>query len=329
MKRVLLQRTLLTLCLAASTAAPAQRPAPLQGWVPTYDAHIRAEATKAPALLTLAADRMADFCPRWSAMPSDARLQFYADLLYAISGPESGRDRRVMFNETGIIDRATRRQLEDPVTHRPILSEGLLQLSYADMHSYPQADGLACRFDWEADRNAFHRDLRASGGARTFHSLHPTRSLLDPYAQLTCGVHVLNTLARRFPQEGFRAAAGRYWSTMRPKKKSHAQVVSGLQARESPCFQPTPAAHAVLAALFRSWAWLSPGPAAHGLVAEVRLRGGSPNEPQHHDEVEPRPDERQRMEELVVPEHAGPQVRPLQGIGDGPRRVGDAPRQDE
>lgn len=334
MKRVLLQRSLLILCLAGSTATLAQvsdtaRPAPIQGWAPAYDAHIRAEAVRAPALLALSADRMSDFCPRWEAMPADARLQFYADLLYAISGPESGWDRRVMFNETGILDRATRRQLIDPVTRRPILSEGLLQLSYADMRSYPQAEGLGCRFDWEADRRAFLLDLQASAGARTFHSRHPTRSLLNPYAQLTCGVHVLNTLARRFPQEGFRAAAGRYWSTMRPKKKSHARVLSTLQARESTCFQREPAAHAVLAALFQSWAGLSPGPAAHGLVAQVRLRARGLDEPQHHDEVEPRAHERQRVEELVVPEHAGPQVRPLQGVGNRARGVGDATRQDE
>lgn len=52
-----------------------------------------------------------------------------------------------MFNETGILDRATRRQFIGPVTRRPILGEGLLQLSYADMSSYPRAEGLGCRFD--------------------------------------------------------------------------------------------------------------------------------------------------------------------------------------
>jgi hypothetical protein len=242
------------------------RPAPVRGWVPAYDAHIRAEAAKVPALRTLPAEKMADFCPRWAELAPDARLQFYADLLYAISGPESGWDRRVMFNETGIIDRATRRQAIDPVTRRPILSEGLLQLSYADMDGYPPAEGLGCRFDWEADRAAFALDLAAGAGARTFHSGHPERSLLNPYAQLTCGVHVLHTLVRRFPQDDFRAAAGRYWSTMRPKKKSHAQVVAALQARESACFQRTPAAWSMLAALLESWAGWAPGPAAHGLV---------------------------------------------------------------
>jgi hypothetical protein len=267
MKRVL-SRSLLILCVAiGGGSAWAQAPAPVVGWSPAYDAHIRGEAGKAPALLELPAHRMADFCPRWEVMGPDARRQFYADLLYAIAEPESGWDRRVMFNETGIIDRATRRQLIDPVTRRPILSEGLLQLSYADGASYPESDGLGCRFDWAKDREAFLKDLRASAGARTFRSSHPERSLLDPYAQLTCGVHVLNTLARRFPQDGFRAAAGKYWSTMRPKKKSHARVVAALQARESACFQEAPAARTVLAALFSSWADLKPVPVARGSVA--------------------------------------------------------------
>ena len=153
---------LLLLCVICSAVAWAQgeesRPAPVQGWVPAYDAHIRAEAAKVPALRTLSEERMSDFCPRWAELRPDARLQFYADLLYAISGPESGRDRRVMFNETGIIDRATRRRVVDSVTRRPLLSEGLLQLSYADMDGYPPAEGLGCRFDWEADRAAFARE---------------------------------------------------------------------------------------------------------------------------------------------------------------------------
>jgi hypothetical protein len=284
MKRVL-QRSLLILCIASgwSTAraqAPSERPAPVEGWVPAYDAHIRAEAAKAPALLALPADRMSDFCPRWGELEPDARLQFYADLLYAISGPESGRDRRVMFNETGIIDRATRRQLIDPVTRKPIISEGLLQLSYADMASYPATEDLSCRFDWEADRAAFLADLRSSAGARTWRSNHPERSLLSPYAQLTCGVHVLNTLVQRFPQEGFRAAAGKYWSTMRPKKKSHARVVEALKARESACFQPGPVAKTVLPALLiASWAHLTPAPAVLGTVMERQAAAPPPSSP--------------------------------------------------
>ncbi|QSQ22338.1 hypothetical protein JY651_45680 [Pyxidicoccus parkwayensis] len=234
------------------------RPAPVQGWEPAYDAHIRAEAAKVPALRTLPEARMSDFCPRWAELEPGARLQFYADLLYAISGPESGRDRRVMFNETRIRDRVTRRQVVDSVTRRPLLSEGLLQLSYADMDGYPPAEGLGCRFDWEADRTAFAQDLATSAGARTFLSSHPERSLLNPYTQLTCGVHVLNTLVRRFPEDDFRAAAGRYWSTMRPKRKAHAQVVQALQARESACFQEAPAAWTIMAALVESWTELSP-----------------------------------------------------------------------
>lgn len=283
MKRVL-SRSLLILCVAtgagAANAQAPERPAPVEGWSPAYDAHIREEAAKAPALLELPEHRMTDFCPRWPQMGADARLQFYADLLYAIAGPESGRDRRMMFNETGIIDKATRRQLIDPVTRRPILSEGLLQLSYADGVSYPDAQGLGCRFDWAKDRAAFMEDLHASAGARTFRSSHPERSLLDPYAQLTCGVHVLNTLARRFPGEGFRAAAGKYWSTMRPKKKSHARVLSGLQARESACFQEEPAARTVLAALVESWATLTPGPVARGPASQERQDAeSSPSRP--------------------------------------------------
>jgi len=75
--------------------------------------------------------------------------------------------------------------------------------------------------------------------------------------------------------------------------------------------------------------WKRTAPQPRALTPGARLRARGLNEPQHHHEVEPRAHERQRVEQLVVPEHAGPQVRPLQGVRDGPQRVGDSTRQDE
>lgn len=208
---------------------------PLRGWPAAYDAHVKQEAAKATALLDLAASRMSELCPRWADMSRAERLTFYGDLLYAIAGQESARVRTVMYNETGILG-SNGGQAVDPLTGRPVQSEGLLQLSYQDMRHYPAADGLSCTFDWNQDKAAFEADLAGSGGNQSFQSTHPARSILDPYVQLTCGLHVLNTLAKARPTESFPSFAGRYWSTMRPTGKAYPRIIAELKQRKSACF---------------------------------------------------------------------------------------------
>jgi len=218
------------------------RPAPVQGWEAAYDEHVRTEVQKAPTLLELTASRMTNICPKWGNLSREQRIQFYADLLYAIAKPESDRNRLVMFNETGIIDPKTKKQLIDPVTGYPIISEGLLQLSYADLKSYKAKDGLGCAFDWTKDKEAFLEDLNANAGKKSFKSAHPERTILDPYVQLTCGIHILKVRMQKKPTEDFLAAAGRYWSTMRMTAANNKpnpafkQVLRELDARKSPCF---------------------------------------------------------------------------------------------
>jgi hypothetical protein len=220
--------------VAIPTGAP--RPKPLRGWDAAYDEHIRREVARAPALLDLGAARMEKICPRWASMDRDQRTRFYADLLFSIAWPESRHDRRVIAQEPGIIDPATGRQQIDAVTGQPIVSEGLLQLSYADKLSYPPQGGLACEFDWPRDREAFLADLAAHVGKRSFKSGHPERTILEPYVQFTCAIHVLSTLVRKHSDREFRAAAGAYWSTMRPHKPLHQEVVGALKRRRSACF---------------------------------------------------------------------------------------------
>lgn len=218
----------------AGSVAP--RPRPIKGWDSAYDDHIRQEVARAPALLELAPARIEAFCPLWAAMSRPQREGFYADLLYAIAWPESRHDRRVIAQEPGIVDPSTGRQAIDAVTGKPILSEGLLQLSYADQVSYPPALGLACHFDWDRDRDSFLADLATGGTKPSFKSTHPDRTILDPYVQFTCAIHVLDVLVRKKPNREFRAAAGVYWSTMRPARPAHAEVVQAMRKRASPCF---------------------------------------------------------------------------------------------
>lgn len=230
-----------TLRVAAAASAGTQttdqsRIAPVDGWITEYDAHIQREVAKASGLLALSAARMRRFCPKWAIMGVEARARFYADLLFAIAGAESRWKRTAMYKETGIIDPRTGRQAIDSITGYPIISEGLLQLSYTDMRNYPAVGRLACTFEWNKDKAAFVDDLAASGNKKSFHSQHPERSILNPYVQLTCGVHVLNTLVSRHPGKDFVFVAGRYWSTMRAGNSHFIEIVQSLKARESACF---------------------------------------------------------------------------------------------
>lgn len=218
----------------AATSSPAR--APVNGWIPEYDAHIQAEVLKAPRLLEFPAPGMHPFCPRWAAMTSDQRARFYADLFFSIAGAESRWTRTAMFKETGIVNPRTGRPALDAVTGYPIVSEGLLQLSYLDTRNYRPADHLSCSFDWATDKSAFVEDLAASRDKKSFHSRHPERSILDPYAQLTCGLHILNTLVARHPGKDFVYVAGRYWSTMRPGTPGSKEIVKHLESRQSACF---------------------------------------------------------------------------------------------
>jgi hypothetical protein len=212
------------------------QPTPVNGWIPEYDIHVQAEVMKAPQLLELPAATMQALCPKWAAMNGDQRARFYADLLFAIAGAESRWKRTAMFKETGIVNPRTGRPALDIVTGYPIVSEGLLQLSYTDMRNYRPLDRLSCAFDWPTDKIAFLEDLTASGDKKSFHSHHPERSILDPYAQLTCGVHILNTLIGRNPGRDFTFVAGRYWSTMRQGTSGRAEIQKNLESRQSACF---------------------------------------------------------------------------------------------
>lgn len=60
----------------------------------------------------------------------------------------------------------------DPVTGKPVWSEGLLQLSYQDIQWAPY-----CEFDWKKDK--------------LLSPTSPQKTILDPIKNLECGVRIL------------------------------------------------------------------------------------------------------------------------------------------
>jgi hypothetical protein len=196
----------------------------LHGWPPAYDAFVRTEVRKYPGLLALAPERLSSFCPGFAAI--DDKAQFYADLLWAIAGPESDWQRTDITLETeldGVVNPI------DPITGRQVRSEGLLQLSYQDIDSYDAAD--ICRFDWAADKAKataeYARGAAYGDGTRTIH---------DAYRNLECGLFIVDVhLLRLYPTARFEDALRRYWIVMDPEHSGYAEVRRNLAKRQPAC----------------------------------------------------------------------------------------------
>lgn len=205
-------------------AVVAPRPQVLHGWPPAYDDFVRAEVRKYPGLLALAPERLSGFCPGFAAI--DDKAQFYADLLWAVAGPESDWQRTDVTLETeldGVVNPI------DPITGQQVRSEGLLQLSYQDIDSYDAAG--VCRFDWAADKAKataeYARGAAYGDGTRTIH---------DAYRNLECGLFIVNAhLLQLYPTAKFEDALRRYWIVMDPDQPGYAEVRRNLAKRQPAC----------------------------------------------------------------------------------------------
>ena len=139
------------------------------------------------------------FCRGYSEFNIDQKVGFWVALVAGMALRESG------FEPTSIYRDSSMGQ--DHVTGQPLMSEGLLQISYQDQQSYknyvPQG---ACDFDYEHDRVLPRRD--------------PRRTLQDPARNLSCGVAMINSLIQQDRQiagftSGHYQGAARYWAVLR------------------------------------------------------------------------------------------------------------------
>ncbi len=133
---------------------------------------------------------IANFCPRYSQLTDNLKMNFWVYLVSAVTKYESGYRPTSRFKEPGMGN--------DPITHLPVYSEGLLQLSYQDSNVYPFCN----EFDWAKDRS-----LDASD---------PRRTILDPVKNLTCGIRIMNQIMGKHNAIAFNS--GQYWSTLMPSR---------------------------------------------------------------------------------------------------------------
>ncbi|MGZ3774853.1 MAG: hypothetical protein ACXVCY_06475 [Pseudobdellovibrionaceae bacterium] len=132
------------------------------------------------------ADDITDFCPRYNSLDNNQRANVWAQLFAGVAKYESAFDPTSRMQETTMGT--------DPVTGRPVYSEGLLQLSYQDI----QGAGW-CKFDWAKDKSLSPTD--------------PKKTILDPYLNLDCGVGIM---AKQIKTKGrIVISSGVYWSTLK------------------------------------------------------------------------------------------------------------------
>lgn len=143
------------------------------------------------------ADDINHFCPKYYTLSTNDRANVWAQLIVGMTKFESG------FNPTSRMHETT--MGTDPVTKKPVYSEGLLQLSYQDV-----LWSKFCKFDWSKDKNLNPTD--------------PKKTILDPYINLHCGVGIM---AKQIARTGkIKVASGAYWAVL--KTNSRYQQINAI-----------------------------------------------------------------------------------------------------
>lgn len=126
------------------------------------------------------------FCPNYQLLNTRQKINFWGQLIAAISYFESGWNPTTRFHESTMGT--------DPVTKLPIYSEGLLQLSYQDTLWYKH-----CEFDWNQDKKLKPHD--------------PNKTIFDPNKNLSCGIGILARQIQRYQQIVIKSNV--YWAVIR------------------------------------------------------------------------------------------------------------------
>jgi hypothetical protein len=143
------------------------------------------------AHILLEAQDMDRFCRKYKFLTEMQKINVVGELIAAMTRYESNYNplNRYQEDTMGI----------DPVTHLPVWSEGLMQLSYQDTLGRPY-----CQFDWNVDKN--------------LSPTSPKKSILDPFKNLNCGVRILADQVRR--RGLIVIASGAYWAVIRDQGAS-------------------------------------------------------------------------------------------------------------
>jgi hypothetical protein len=126
------------------------------------------------------------FCPSYDQLDKNKKINFWAQLFAGIAYYESGWSPVSRMQETTMGT--------DPVTGRPVYSEGLLQLSYQDIQW-----ATYCEFDWNKDKHLAATD--------------PAKTILDPFKNLRCGIKIMADQVAR--KKEVLLSSGVYWAVIK------------------------------------------------------------------------------------------------------------------
>jgi hypothetical protein len=160
--------------------------------------------TRKSSFLTRATDAKY-FCPNYDSLNERDRLNFWAQLMVQISKWESGYNPTARFREPRRIDK---------VTGKPLLSEGLFQMSHQDIMA--SAD---CQFDWVRDSLLHPRD--------------PRKTTYDPFLNIRCAAAIMAKQLNRTGKIVLNKRA--YWAVISRSHKNRIPQISYFTANLPYC----------------------------------------------------------------------------------------------
>ena len=176
-------------------------------WDPKWDKTLE-EALPPDLLSPQREQEVRSLCPRFNQMSETDRRAFWAYFFQALAGAEAG-----LKPTADVRHAAPEVAVTDPVTHRVVRQEGLLQLAYADGQRY------GCDFDWDKDKELPEHD--------------PQKTILQPQNNLECGIKILDD--QLMVQHKPLLSRSSYWETLRPGTTSFSVFTKQLANLPAAC----------------------------------------------------------------------------------------------
>lgn len=149
------------------------------------------------------AQDMGIFCPKYSSLSDELKIQSWAELIVGIAYYESGWKPNSWMTESTMGT--------DPVTGKQVKSEGFLQLSYQDVINISAAK--ECGIDWSKDKGLSVDDLN--------------KTIFSPEINLRCGIRILADQVRRKGKVVLPSSV--YWSVI--KEGGKYQKISSIATK--------------------------------------------------------------------------------------------------
>lgn len=142
------------------------------------------------------------FCPKYAELTQEQKSWMWSEMIAGLTYYEAGWDPLVRFREANL---SGVNNPIDPVTKRPVYSEGLMQLSYQDKLWTPE-----CKMDWEKDKELDPQD--------------PNKTILDVFINLDCGLRIMARVIKQ--RHKVIVAKNAYWSVL--KQGSRRQKINEI-----------------------------------------------------------------------------------------------------